>query len=56
MFEDNPRSERDLYLRAGKKIEKAARESNLVQRAEQNTTAMLKGFLTRLGFSTVKVT
>lgn len=50
MFEDNPTSERDLYLRAAKRMEKAARESNLVQRAEQNTTAMLKGFLAQLGF------
>jgi hypothetical protein len=55
MFEDNPTSERDLYLRAAKRIEKAAGESNLVQRAEQNTTAMLKGFLTRLGFTTIDV-
>jgi hypothetical protein len=54
-FEDNPTSERDLYIRAAKKIEQAARESNLVQRAEKNTTAMLKGFLVRLGFNTVNV-
>jgi hypothetical protein len=54
-FEDNPTSERDLYLRAANKMDKAARESNLVGRAEKNTTVMLKGFLARLGFTNVNV-
>ena len=55
MFKDNPTSERDLYLRAAKKMDKAARESQLMARAEQNTTKMLKGFAGRLGFAKVTV-
>jgi len=55
LFEDNPTSERELYLRAEKKINRAARDSNLVERAKQNTEAMLTAFLGRLGFENVTV-
>jgi len=55
MFKDNPTSERDLYLRAAKKMDKAARESSLLALAEKNTTKMLKSFVGRLGFTKVQV-
>src|SRR5687767_4949768 len=49
LFKDDPGYERDLYLKAEKKIAKAARASHVVDRAKQNTTAMLQGFLSQLG-------
>lgn len=55
MFQDNPTSERDLYLRAAQRMDKAARESNLTARAEQNTIKMLEGFAGRLGYTKVNV-
>jgi Protein of unknown function (DUF4230) len=55
IFSDDPTSDRPLYLLAGKKLDQAAAESHLVARAERNTTAMLQGFLGKLGFSPVRV-
>jgi hypothetical protein len=55
IFEDDPTSERELYLSAGKKLAKAARASKLSDRAEQNTEEMLRGLLQKLGFDTVDV-
>ena len=55
VFNDNPTGERDLYLLAQHKLAGAAAESRLVARAERNTTAMLEGFLGRLGYSDVEV-
>jgi hypothetical protein len=55
VFEDDPTSERELYLAAGKRLAKAARESNLVERAKENTTKMLDGLLRRLGFSQIEI-
>jgi hypothetical protein len=54
-FSDNPTSERRVTLLAEQKLGKAARESNLVARAERNTTKMLQGFLGKLGFENVRV-
>jgi hypothetical protein len=55
IFEDNPTSERELYLKAQHRIAKAARGSEMRARAERNTDAMLKGLLGKLGFQKVNV-
>jgi hypothetical protein len=55
VFSDEPTSEQELYVLAGKKIDAAARESDLVTKAEANTTSMLKGLLGKLGFTNVNV-
>jgi len=54
-FSDNPTSERRVTLLAEQKLGQAARESNLVARAERNTTKMLSGFLGKLGYENVRV-
>lgn len=54
-FEDDPTSERSLYIKAAKRLDRVASQSKLVERAERNVTAMLKGFLGRLGFATVNI-
>ncbi len=56
VFEDNPTSERILYIKAMIKMNQAALESNLRDRAKQSTTKMLTGFLGQLGFTDVTVT
>lgn len=56
VFSDNPTSERELYIAAEKKMQRAAAESDLVARAEANTRATLKSMLTALGFTNVEVT
>ncbi|MEX0664986.1 MAG: DUF4230 domain-containing protein [Acidimicrobiia bacterium] len=55
-FEGDPVNDRPLYVKAENRIEKAARENNLVDRAKQNTANMLEAFLSRLGFTDVNVT
>jgi hypothetical protein len=55
MFGDDTNNERDLYRLAGKKLDAAAKESNLRTRAEKNTTLMLEGLLGRLGYTDVTV-
>jgi hypothetical protein len=55
VFSDDTNNERGLYIVAGKKVAAAAKESNLVSRAERNTTVMLEGLLGRLGFTDVTV-
>jgi hypothetical protein len=54
-FGDDTNNERDLYRLAGTKLDAAAKESTLRNRAEKNTTLMLEGLLGRLGYSDVKV-
>ena len=56
VLSDSPTSERELYQLAQDKMEAAARESDLVARAEQNTRAMLESLLRSLGYSDVTVT
>jgi hypothetical protein len=56
VFGDDTNNERDLYILAGKKLAAAARDSNLRDRAEKNTTLMLEGLLGRLGYAGVDVT
>ena len=54
-FSDNPNGAQRFYKLAQQKIDAAARESNLVVRAETNTTKMLQGLLAKLGFADVQV-
>ena len=56
LFSDNPNDEQAVQKLAARHIGDAAKESGLTARAEQNTTAMLKGLLGSLGFTEVKVT
>jgi hypothetical protein len=55
MFQDNPTSEREVYQLAQAKLEAAANESDLSQRAEDNTRSMLTALATSLGFTEVNV-
>jgi len=55
IFSDNPSNQQQLYVLGAEKIQAAAAESGLVERAETNTTAMLTGMLTSLGFKTITV-
>ncbi|URM92482.1 DUF4230 domain-containing protein [Streptomyces sp. MRC013] len=56
LFSDNPNDERAVQRLAAQRIGEAARGSGLTERAERNTTAMLKGLLGSLGFERVTVT
>ncbi|MEU9733170.1 DUF4230 domain-containing protein [Streptomyces sp. NPDC048002] len=55
LFSDNPNSEQAVQKLAVKHIGEAAKESELTQRAEGNTSDMLKGLLRSLGFEKVEV-
>jgi len=56
MFSDSPTGERSLYLAAERKLAKAAAgDLQIRDRAEQNTTRMLKRLLNPLGFDEVVV-
>ena len=56
VFSDNPTSERPLYLLAEQRLAAAARgDSGIVERAEQNTRAMLEQLLGALGFTEVEI-
>jgi hypothetical protein len=55
MFTDNPTSERELLLNAEDKLAAAATETDLLQRAENNTKSMLYSMLRSLGFESVDV-
>ncbi|MER6128961.1 DUF4230 domain-containing protein [Streptomyces sp. NPDC001795] len=55
LFSDNPNNERAVQKLAVQHIGEAAKESELTTRAEANTTSMLDGLLTSLGFKEVKV-
>jgi Protein of unknown function (DUF4230) len=56
VLSDNPTSERRLYQLAEDRLAAAAAESGLVERAEQNTRAMLQSMLRSLGYREVTVT
>ena len=56
VLSDNPTSERRLYQVAEDRLEKAAAESGLVERAEQNTRTMLESMLRSLGYRDITVT
>lgn len=55
LFSDNPNSEQAVQKLAVRHISDAAKESELTERAETNTTNMLQGLLRSLGFKEVKV-
>ena len=56
VFNDTPTGEQRFYVMAQEKLAKAAKHSNLVQRAERNTSEMLRGFLGELGYENVTIT
>jgi hypothetical protein len=56
LFSDNPNGEQAVQKLAARHIGEAAKDSELKARAETNTTAMLRGLLTSLGFEEVRVT
>jgi hypothetical protein len=57
LFQDNPTSERELYLLSEQKLRAAAQnDSGLLARAEQNTRRMLTSLLRALGFERVSIT
>ncbi|WP_433253223.1 DUF4230 domain-containing protein [Streptosporangium sp. CA-135522] len=51
----SPADQQELYVLAEKKIAEAAQASDLRNRADQNTKAMLQGMLATLGFEKVTV-
>ncbi|MFE2297293.1 DUF4230 domain-containing protein [Streptomyces sp. NPDC059445] len=55
VFSDNPNDERAVQRLAAQHIGKAAKDSRLTARAEENTTSMLEGLLRSLGFTDVTV-
>jgi hypothetical protein len=55
LFSDNPSDQQQLYVLAEQRIQAAAKESGLIDRAEKNTRAMLVGLLSSLGFTDVIV-
>jgi hypothetical protein len=57
VFEDDPTSERELFVLAERKLREAAAEpqSGLLPAAERNTRAMLEGMMRGLGFERVQV-
>lgn len=54
-FSSNPNNQRQLYVLASQKIQTAAAQSGLKQRADANTKTMLENMLKALGFTTVTV-
>ena len=55
LFSNNPNGEQRFYELAQKKLAAAARSGDLVQRAEINTSQMLRGLLGKVGFTDVQV-
>jgi hypothetical protein len=56
LFSDNPTGETELYQTAASKMTEAAYETNLLQRAEENTRLMLYTLIRALGIQTVNIT
>lgn len=55
LFQDSPTSEREVYILAEEKLVAAAQEASLTDRAERNTTAMLRSLFRSLGFTDVTI-
>jgi hypothetical protein len=55
-FSGNPNSQQQVYMLAQQKIQTAAQQSPLLAQAQKNTTAMLDGMLTSLGYQHITVT
>jgi Protein of unknown function (DUF4230) len=56
LFSNDPGEQQDMYQLAEEKIQTAAKESGILERAEQNTRNMLVGMLRSLGYTQVTVT
>lgn len=56
VFSDNPGSERDVELLAQTKLADAAAQSDVLQRSQDNTRAMLTGLAQSFGYADVTVT
>jgi hypothetical protein len=54
-FAGNPNSQQQVYILAQRRIQYAARSSSLLTDAQRNTTAMLTGMLTSLGFRHITI-
>ncbi|MFB4313125.1 DUF4230 domain-containing protein [Actinomadura sp. 21ATH] len=54
-FSSNPNNQQQLYVLASQKIQTAAAESGLQNRADQNARTMLHNMLKALGFRTVTI-
>jgi hypothetical protein len=55
VLSDNPVDDSDLYVRAEDRLDEAAAEAGLADRAEANTERMLRGLLGDLGYDDVTV-
>jgi hypothetical protein len=55
LFTENPNAERRFYELAQQKLGVAATHGDLVQRAETNTSRMLRGLLGKVGYTDVQV-
>jgi hypothetical protein len=55
-FSGNPNSQQQVYILAQRRIQSAAKSSPLLTDAQHNTTAMLTGMLTSLGFRRITIT
>lgn len=55
VFSDSPTSERDLYLEAEDRLDRAASDSELLETAEENTAKMIEELFTGAGFEDVRV-
>jgi hypothetical protein len=56
LVEDNPVDDQDVYRLATQKLDEAAAQSDLLDRAEDNTRAMLTSLVRSLGYEQVTVT
>lgn len=56
VFSDTPTSEREVELLAQTKLADAAAQSDVLQRSQDNTRAMLTGLVRSLGYADVTVT
>jgi len=54
-FAGDPVDDQDLYVAAESKLEQAAADSELLERAEDNTTKMLRALVGELGYEDVTV-
>lgn len=55
-FASDPNRQKETYQRAREEISRAATDTELLQRAEENTRKMLEGLLRSLGYEKVTVT
>jgi hypothetical protein len=55
IFNDNPTSEDSLYQAAQQKMADSARQTDLIQRAQEHTTFVLTGMLKSMGFEKIDI-